>query len=139
MAKVSDMNRIYAAFLALLLLFFGSIEVMAQRDEEINVKVGETKTASASGFRVNFVEVLEDSRCPKGANCIWAGRARIQIMLEAKSGAPITVELATIGGDDQSVDMAGYRIHLVKLDPHPSAEKAPEEKEYSAWFRFEKL
>ena len=129
--------RITALISVFLLLF--SATANAQRDQEINVKFGETKTASASGFRVSFVKVLEDSRCPKGANCIWAGRARIQVMLEAKSGAAITVELATIGGDDQSVDMAGYRIHLVKLDPHPSAEKAPEEKEYSAWFRFEKL
>lgn len=120
-------------------MLFLSTSIYAQKDQEISVKVGETKTASSSGFRVKFVEILEDSRCPTGANCIWAGRARIQIILCPKNGDSITVELATTGGEDQSVDMAGYRIHLVKLDPHPSAEKAPEEKEYSALFRFEKL
>jgi hypothetical protein len=129
--------RIIVLATSFLLLFLSTV-VSAQRDQEISVKVGETKTASVSGFRLKFVAVLEDSRCPEGANCFWAGVARIQVTIETKSGDATTVELATIE-ENQNVEMAGYRIHLVKLDPKPSAEKAPETKEYLAWFRFEKL
>lgn len=128
----------YILFASVLLVLFLSTMVNAQRDQEISVKVGETKTASASGFRVKFVAVLEDSRCPEGADCFWAGVARIQVTIETKSGDAKTVELATIE-ENQNVQIAGYLIHLVKLEPKPSAEKAPESKEYLAWFRFEKL
>src|SRR5688500_2560698 len=126
------------AAISVLLAVFLSTMVNAQRDQEISVKIGETKTATASGIRINFVEVLEDSRCPEGANCIWAGRARIKVTIDGKDVSSMTVELAT-DGDTQSIKVGNYQVHLVKLEPKPSAQKAPEEKEYSAWFRFEKL
>lgn len=130
------MRNIAVASVILIVLF--STMVNAQRDQEISVKIGETKTASTSGIRVNFVEVLEDSRCPEGANCIWAGRARINVTIEAKDANSMTVELST-DGDTQSIKVGNHRVHLVKVEPRPSAEKAPDAKEYSAWFRFEKL
>lgn len=118
-----------------LVLFISAVS--GQSGQEISVKVGETKTASKSGFKANFISVLEDSRCPEGANCIWAGQARIKVTIETKDGQSMNVELST-NGENQSVQVATYLIHLVKLTPQPSAQKAPEEKEYSAWFRFEK-
>jgi hypothetical protein len=39
------------------------------------VRLGET--AMVSPARVTPIEVLEDSRCPAGVQCVWAGRVRI--------------------------------------------------------------
>ena len=32
-------------------------------------------------IEIRFVEVLEDSRCPKDVNCVWAGEAKFVIEL----------------------------------------------------------
>ncbi len=109
----------------------------AQGKEEFKVKLGEVKANILSVLSVNFVEVIEDSRCPTQANCIWAGRARIKVILEHQNGDAVTVEFST-EPDHNNVTFGGYRIHLVKLEPYPSAEKAPAEKEVTAIFSFQK-
>ena len=34
------------------------------------------------GLRVRPLEVLEDSRCPQNARCVWAGRLRLRVSVE---------------------------------------------------------
>ncbi len=42
-------------------------------------KIGETKTYGSVSIKPISVE--EDSRCPANANCIWAGRVRLKILV----------------------------------------------------------
>jgi hypothetical protein len=35
-----------------------------------------------SSLRVRPLEVLEDSRCPQNARCVWAGRLRLRVAIE---------------------------------------------------------
>ena len=35
-----------------------------------------------NGLRVRPLEVLEDSRCPQNARCVWAGRLRLRVNVE---------------------------------------------------------
>lgn len=59
-----------------LLLIFVSQTIMAQ--ERITLNPNEWHNVDkALKFKVN--KVLSDSRCPKGAQCIWAGRVTIEI------------------------------------------------------------
>ena len=120
------------------ILFVLCVVVDAQSKEELKVRLGEVKSSKSLSIRVKFAEVIEDSRCPTGANCIWAGRARIKVTLEQEDGEAMTAEFSTDPNHD-GIAIAGYRIHLVKLDPHPSAQKTPDEKEYTASFSFQKL
>ncbi len=116
----------------------GSIAAVAQRDESISVTVGKAKTARISKISINFVSVLEDSRCPEGVDCIWAGRARIQVTLGVEAKEAKAVEFS-LDGDDNSFEFSGYRVHFSSLNPKPTADGSPKQADYSASFRFEKL
>lgn len=47
------------------------------------VAAGITEVADlGNGLRVRPLEVLEDSRCPQNARCVWAGRLRLRVSIE---------------------------------------------------------
>lgn len=85
---------------------------------------------TVGGPRVTPLEVVEDSRCPMNARCVWAGQVRLKIRIELGSGTseteitsgkPIPVadgqlELADVrpdkvaGQGSGSVDPGSYRF-----------------------------
>lgn len=53
-------------------------EVTTQVQEETTtLALGETK--QVGDIQIKFKEVLEDSRCPTGVQCMWQGRAKILV------------------------------------------------------------
>ena len=69
------------------------------------VRMGLGHTASVGGPKVTVLAVLEDSRCPMNARCIWAGRVRISARIglgrgdqtrELTQGEPVTVADGTL-------------------------------------------
>lgn len=81
------------------------------------IQVNKQKKFTKSKLTVKFVSLLEDSRCPEGTNCVWAGNARIKI--EVWNGrAKNTFELNTnLGAKGASFE--GYAIELINLTPVP--------------------
>jgi len=70
-------------------------EDLAQRDAALRaegvVAAGINQTADlGSGLRVRPLEVLEDSRCPQNARCVWAGRLRLRVAIEGAGEREIT-------------------------------------------------
>jgi hypothetical protein len=51
-------------------------------EQEFKLKVGESAKALREGLKVEFDSVAEDSRCPRGVTCIWAGNAKILLKVE---------------------------------------------------------
>ena len=49
--------------------------------QEFDLKLGQSAVAGDERLKINFVSVVEDSRCPEGATCIWAGNAKIALTL----------------------------------------------------------
>ena len=47
------------------------IQAKPQAGEIITVKVENEAKAAKSKLTVRFTELVEDSRCPKGTNCVW--------------------------------------------------------------------
>lgn len=60
----------------------------AQNDQadppKIAIKVPLDGSVTINGITVKFLEVVEDSRCPKDVSCIWAGRAIVKVEVDAK-------------------------------------------------------
>ena len=77
--------------------------------------VGQSVTI-ASGIELGFDEVLEDSRCPADAVCVWAGTARLKAWLRA-SGSRRELELKTF--PQQPVPIEGFTIEVRALEPFP--------------------
>jgi hypothetical protein len=85
------------------------------RGQPFSIGVGETVTVAAEGLTVTYQDVIQDSRCPPGVQCIVAGDAIIAVTL-AKRGSPsatLTLDTAVPG----PVRYLSYGIELVQLGP----------------------
>lgn len=91
-------------------------------NREFKLKVGQEMKVAEAGIKVGLNYVVEDSRCPTGVNCVWAGNAKVSVKLSKAKGdtsaSATSVELNTYAGAKSST-YEGYEIRLVSLDPYP--------------------
>ena len=97
------------------------------------VKVGEELKIEREGLRIAFVSVKEDSRCPEGATCVWAGNARAHVSARDEKGNCEEFDLNTNLTPNEH-DFGKYKISLAQLTPHPSIHHQPKADEYVATF-----
>ncbi|HVK79095.1 MAG TPA: hypothetical protein VM915_00650 [Verrucomicrobiae bacterium] len=92
-------------------------EDLAQRDAAlaepgvVAVRVSESANLG-DGLSVRPLEVLEDSRCPQNARCVWAGRLRVRVAVEGVG------EREVILGED-AVQTPRGAFQLVAASPGP--------------------
>lgn len=90
--------------------------------------------AETAGLAITFVEVSEDSRCPKGVNCVWGGEAII-VVNAAEGGQDLGNFSLTLRPDKINLAVAsfsGYFIKFVSLDPYPVSDRLTRPEEYIA-------
>lgn len=125
-------------FLTLIAIFgIGSI-AMAQKTEELALKRGQRKSAANGEVILKFLSVTEDSRCPTNVNCIWAGNAKVEVLITDKHGFSKKVIMnSTVGpkGDQH----AGWAIYLSSLTPAPKSGKTIRQRDYVATFNVTRL
>jgi hypothetical protein len=95
-----------------------------------DVALGER--AYADGPIVQPVAVLEDSRCPMNARCIWAGRMRVQMLWIRGNGEQQPFEV-TLGEATPLAD-GSITLESVRPDRMTNVELKPEDYRFS--FRF---
>lgn len=110
----------------------------AQNDSAIKVKVGKQKKFSRSKINVKFVSLVEDSRCPEGTNCVWAGNAKIKVVLSSPDGGSETVEMNTNLGA-KGATLGAYAVNLISLTPTPKANVRLNRNAYTATFTIARL
>jgi hypothetical protein len=76
------------------------------------------RLGTADHLTIVFSRVLEDSRCPANALCVWAGNARIELRLASVTQAPASVQLNTFLPPNAAA-YGSYRISLLALQPYP--------------------
>lgn len=96
--------------------------------QEFTLKLGQTVRVKGEELRVRFVSVVEDSRCPRGEQCIRQGSAKIRLEITSGEDKPAAVELTTEPGAQEAA-YRQYFLTLVALDPYPAAsgQSAPED------------
>jgi len=100
--------------------------------KRVSIVSGREKTVPGFGMRIKFLEVLDDSRCPVGTTCIWAGNAKVKIQVFAGRRAA-TFELnSTVS--PRTVTIGGYEIKLDSLEPRPRAGSSGRQSPYTAVF-----
>ena len=95
-----------------------------------NVALGER--AYVDGPIVQPVAVVEDSRCPMNARCIWAGRVRVQMLWIRGNGERQPFEV-TLGEATPLAD-GSITLESVRPDRMTNVELKPED--YRFAFRF---
>lgn len=85
----------------------------------ITLKVGEK--FSHQGATIEFMEVSNDSRCPKGLECVWQGNGQAVFLVSDKASVQ-TLTLNTTGGREypKQRNIYGYSLELMSLKPYPA-------------------
>lgn len=95
-------------------------------------RAGLNERVYVDGPYVTPLDVLEDSRCPMNARCVWAGRTRLSVRVDLGSRSEMH-EVST----DKPVQVADGQLSLVEVQPDLMAgEQAPAQKPYRFGFRF---
>ncbi|MDX1278064.1 hypothetical protein [Oceanihabitans sediminis] len=87
-------------------------------------------------LEVRFVEVVEDSRCPKNVNCIWAGEVTILVEVYRDS-KKIAERKLTISPTNSMENLLGnifaseeISISGINIMPYPVAGQKPAKEDY---------
>ena len=83
------------------------------------------------GPQVTPLEVLEDSRCPMRAQCVWAGHVRIRATVHLGTGDR-TYELTS----GKPIQVADGSFELVEVKPAMTSDGPIEPGDYRFGFRF---
>lgn len=101
--------------------------------QQISVRVGKLKKATRSKLTVKFVSIVEDSRCPEGTQCVWAGNAKIKVTIKEGKDAAQTFEINTNTGA-RAATCGRYTVFLTSLTPSPKANGRINKNGYTAIF-----
>lgn len=122
----------------LMTLIFGTIvSAQAQNTQQAVVKINKQKKFSKSKMTVKVLSV-EDSRCPEGVDCVWAGNAKVKIQVKNSKGKSQTFELNT-NLDPKAVKVDNYEIKLGEVAPYPKANARIDANSYTAVIIITKL
>lgn len=117
------MARLLPLMLAPLLLG-GCLSAMAANENTSRVRLNQV--ASLGLVRVTPLQVIEDSRCPKDVQCVWAGQLRLRASVATPSGEH---SRTLILGQPQAI--GGGALLLRNVTPRPAAGAAIDPRDYS--------
>lgn len=81
-------------------------------------RLGLDETAAVDGHTIRLVEVA-DGRCPTGAECVWAGEARLQLEVD---GQPAELVLPNGAVNPVPAVVGGVEVAVQALHPYPTVE-----------------
>lgn len=129
---MQNMTRLAAPmiFSALALSACATMRDQTPLPDASNVALGQK--AYADGPIVQPVAILEDSRCPMNARCIWAGRVRVQMLWLRGNGDKQPFEVTL--GEATPIADGSITLESVRPDKMTNVELKPEDYRFS--FRF---
>lgn len=132
------------------LILFMTFTILSCKKHDLTKEIGEELTLcfeekgiikdNENQLEVEFIKLLEDSRCPEGVQCIWAGRAVVELRINS-------TEMKTLGNGDltgatnspfaNSVEYNNYRITLLAVS-YDKRRHQGKEKKYQIKLRVDK-
>lgn len=94
-----------------------------------NVSVG--KTVYVNGVKITLNKIVQDSRCPIDAICVWAGNVTANVTLQSNTDK----ETIDIFSDKGAVAFDSYQITLEKISPSSKADTEIKPADYILTFR----
>ncbi len=134
----------------IVLFFVFASSVVFSQEEKVNIpkifnKVSLGELLQLDNVSIKFIEVLEDSRCPKEVTCIWMGRARVLVEISENEKSPQqkTLILGQIkqGESKNKILFSGEEMIIkgVMLSPYPTLEIKGNKDTYALLIDVDKL
>ena len=110
------MTKILITF-AIVFVFFSAAATETRADESVTIRLGKRVIIDHGLLKMRFISVVEDSRCPMNARCVWAGMARIKLEIVKGRSKARTIVLSS---DEPAKEAGfyGYSFQLSDLKPH---------------------
>lgn len=101
----------------------------ANLDTEFTLSIGQSARIDNESMVIKFIDVTEDSRCPKDVQCIWAGRVScdVEITLNGISNRIILTQPAQTADGGNTFE--NY-LFDVNVSPYPETTKEIAKKDY---------
>jgi hypothetical protein len=112
--------------------------------QAFELKLGDTAELKGTNTRITFAFVSGDSRCPGDVVCVWQGEALILLSVNDPSAIGSQVEAKIPGLVDTpyhrnpAIDVDGFGIKLLRLNPYPLESDPIEKDEYRALLLIER-
>jgi len=106
------------------------VDTKAFLSKQFTLAIGQSASISGENLNVRFMDVTEDSRCPKDVTCIWAGQ--VSCALEISAGGKIeSVKLTQPGlSDTDTVQKVGAYTYKFTIEPYPQSGMQIQKKDY---------
>lgn len=95
---------------SLSLLLGGCVSYSVKDDGVTRARIGQT--ANFGTVAITPLEVLEDSRCPAGVQCVWAGRVRVKARIDTRGSS--TEQEIVLG---EAVPAGTGTLHFIDVRP----------------------
>jgi hypothetical protein len=96
---------------------------MLRPEAPVTLAPGQAVAVAGSALIVRFERVIEDSRCPRGTTCVWAGRARVELAARTSPSGPDREIEIEIGSPEKGFfELAGKRVVAEALEPAPKGD-----------------
>ena len=99
---------------------------------------GQSAEVKRAETRITFREVREDSRCPVDVTCVWAGDAKVEIII-SRTGVPDDTRTLSITPPANEALAGNLRLRFVGLTPIPRQADGNVPRNYLAEFVAEQL
>lgn len=94
--------------------------------DTVEIKVGNSAYFPEDSLLLDFIDVINDGRCPLFVQCFWEGQAEISLGLRIGHQPKIRIPLKIFGYVDVedsarhvATDTLGYQLKLLALNPYP--------------------
>jgi hypothetical protein len=99
-------------------------------NQPIVLAPGDSLRIPDTSLVLTFETVVEDSRCPAGARCVWEGDAAVRIRIDAPHERPSTYTLHTNERLGRALVHGQVRVELAAVAPYPAADRKVRPEEY---------
>jgi hypothetical protein len=103
---------------------------------EVVLAPGSPARVASTPLTITLERVGEDSRCPEGVNCVWAGDVEVTLRIEGGTARP-TVATLHLHASPRNVAHGEYKVTLVGVAPAPKEGVRTKPEEYRATVRVE--
>lgn len=114
---------------------FAKAQNTTSKEEKVpplEIKLGVGESQQINEVEITFLRVIEDSRCPKDVDCVWAGEAKIKVLVKEKGTEAVEKELVfnSIGKAIVLCKTESVAIKAVRLSPYPETSMAISKRVY---------
>lgn len=96
--------------------------------------IGQRAAFDSARVDVRLVSIVEDSRCPSDATCIWAGRVVARLAVGKASQATAEYDVA----EGESATTNGFEVTVTKVSPAPTAKRKVAQQDYRVAVKVER-